>query len=106
MKTMRVDNVREELQQWMENEVRKVKDWSVNREVAWEDIEELANGDLAFEIKHPKYNRSIHWIHSDCVGIDHMSSEILKGDFTKAMEFIKRYRGIVLSWNFASEGDY
>ena len=92
-------DIRQELQEYLENEVRILNDWSVNKVVEWEDIEDLCNSsERAFQ-PHPIYDRNNHWIFSDCVAIDHMCSEILDGDFHKALEIIERYRGIKLVEN-------
>jgi len=99
-----MDNIRKEIQNWLELVTRVEKNIPFDKEVLWEDIEDVANGENCMEIKWEKYNnRTMHWVHSDAVGIDHMCSEILEGDFTKAMIFIQRYRGVVLSDELVKE---
>lgn len=103
-------DIRQELQEYLENEVRILNDWSVNKEVEWEDIEDLCNGSERMYQAHPQYDRNNHWIFSDCVSIDHMCQEVLGGDFSRAMDIIERYRGVKLvnSKNFDKllENDY
>jgi CBS domain containing-hemolysin-like protein len=96
-------DIRQELQEYLENEVRILNDWSVNKEVAWEDIEELCNRSERKYQPHPEYDTNNHWIFSDCVEIDQMCQEILGGDFSKALKIIERYRGVKLvnSENFS-----
>jgi uncharacterized membrane protein len=99
-----MDNIREEIQNWLEDRTREVKGIHPDTKVDWTDIEDIANGDQCMKIKWEKYeNRTIHWVHSDAVSIDHMCAEILSGDFTKAMELLKRYRNIVITNDFAKE---
>jgi hypothetical protein len=92
-------DIRQELQEYLENEVRILNDWSVNKVVEWEDIEDLCNGSERMFQPHPQYDRNNHWIFSDCVSIDHMCQEILGGDFQLAMIIIERYRGVKLVVN-------
>jgi hypothetical protein len=99
-----MDNIREEIQEWLELNTRVIKNIPFDKEVLWEDIEDVANGEHSMSIKWEKYGRrTFHWVHSDAVSIDHMCAEILDGDFTKAMEILKRYRGIVITDDFAKE---
>ena len=95
-----MNNIRAEIQEWLEINARVVKNIPFSKEVQWEDIEDVANGQYCQEIKWERYeNRTYHWVFSDAVGIDHMCSEILEGDFEMAMEYIVRYRGVILSEN-------
>jgi hypothetical protein len=96
-----MDNIRQEMQDWLELNARVAKGIPFGTEVIWEDIEDVANGEDCMSIKWEKYdNRTYHWVHSDAVSIDHMCQEILDGDFNTAMEMIKRYRNIVLTEKF------
>ena len=90
-------SIRQELQEYLENEVRILNDWSVNKTVEWEDIEDLCNNSDRLFQAHPIYDRNNHWIFSDCVAIDHMCQEVLNGDFLSAMTIIERYRGVKLT---------
>lgn len=98
-----MDNIRKEIQEWLELNARLIKGIPFNKEVMWEDIEDVANGEYCMSVKWEKYDRTFHWVHSDAVAIDHMCSEILMEDFGKAMEILKRYRGIVISDDLATE---
>jgi len=100
-------SIRRELQEFLENEVRKAKDWSVNKVVEWEDIEWLANNHPTSSIKHPVYDRTINWIFSDCIDIDHIElggrgfieyeENVAKQNVSTILTIIERYRGIVLT---------
>ena len=99
-----MDNIRKEIQEWLELNTRVIKEIPFEKEVAWEYIEEIANNTpFATRVKWEKYDRTFHWVHSDAVAIDHMCSEILPEDFGKAMEILKRYRGIVISDDLSTE---
>jgi len=97
-----MDNIRQEIQDWLELNARVVMNIPFDIEVQWEDIEQVAHSKDS-GIRWEKYDRTYHWVFSDAVAIDHMSTEILEGDFTKAIEILKRYRGIILSEHIAKE---
>lgn len=100
-------SIRRELQEYLENEVRILNDWSVNKEVEWEDIEVLCNSSERMFQKHPIYDRNNHWIFSDCVDIEHLelngrgfieySVDVAKQNVSTILTIIERYRGIVLT---------
>tara|TARA_R110000823_G_scaffold297559_3_gene417744 strand:+ start:439 stop:738 length:300 start_codon:yes stop_codon:yes gene_type:complete len=93
-----MDNIRDQIQTWLELVTRAVKNIPFDKEVVWEDIEDVYNGDY-YKPKTKAFNEELTFedVYGDAVSIDHMSSEILEGDFERAMAILKRYRGIVLS---------
>ena len=100
-------SIRRELQLYLENEVRILNDWSVNKEVIWEDIERLCNGSSRMFHPHPVYGIDNHWIFSDCVDIDHLefsgrgfieyTEGVAKQNVSTILSIIERYRGVVLT---------
>jgi predicted RNA methylase len=98
-------NIRQEMQEWLELVARTVKNIPFDKEVIWEDIEDVYNGlhsdaeTPIFDAYHEKL--SYETVYCDAVGIDHMCQEILKGDFAQAMKILKRYRGVVITNDFA-----
>jgi hypothetical protein len=70
----KIEIIRNELQSYMESEVRKVNDWSEDKNVEWEDIEsDFYMGNISQD-KHPKYNVTNEQVYSDSVDIDHYFS--------------------------------
>jgi len=100
-------SIRRELQEFLENEVRKAKNWSVNKVVDWDDIVWLANNHPTSSIKHPVYDRKINSIFNDCIDIDHIEvggrgfieycENVAKENVSTILTIIERYRGIVLT---------
>jgi hypothetical protein len=100
-------SIRRELQLYLENEVRILNDWSVNKAVEWEDIERLCNNSERMFHPHPVYDRNTHWIFSDCVDIDHLefsgrgfieyTEDVAKQNVSTILSIIERYRGVVLT---------
>tara|TARA_R110000772_G_scaffold219651_1_gene330190 strand:- start:96 stop:398 length:303 start_codon:yes stop_codon:yes gene_type:complete len=99
-----MNNIREEIQTWLELVTRAVKNIPFDKEIHWFDIEEVYIGDY-YTPMFSAYNEQLSYesVYSDAVSIDHMSSEILKGDFTQAMILLKRYKGIIITNNFYKE---
>jgi hypothetical protein len=98
-------NIRQEIQEWLELVARTVKNIPFDKEVIWEDIEDVYNGSHSdretpmFDAYHEKL--SYETVYCDAVSIDHMCAEILYGDFSQAMGILERYRGVVITDDFA-----
>ena len=99
---MKVDNIRNEIQEWLELVTRTVKGIPFDQKVEWGDIEEVYNS--SWHEERPTYkahNEELEFesVYTDAISIDHLSSEVLSDDFATVLELIKRYRGIVISEN-------
>ena len=93
-----MDNIRDEIQTWLELVTRSVKNIPFDKEVDWWDIEDVYIGDYHTpNFKALNEELTFEDVYGDAISIDHMSTEILEGDFDRAMKILKRYRGIVLS---------
>ena len=93
-----MESIRQEIQNWLELNTRIVKNIPFDKEVDWEDIEDVAHGEHCMSIKWERFgNRTFHCVYGDAVAIDHMCAEILNGDFEMAMQLIERYRGVKLT---------
>jgi len=107
----KLDNIRNEIQEWLEKTARSYGTIPPSKEVNWHDIEQVyhgyvpRDGDRKLDNKPhwDKYDISFESAFVDAVDIDHMSTEILEGDFDTLIHLVKKYRNIVLSEDIESE---
>ena len=110
---MKRDNIRDEIQEWLEETARSYGTISPGEEVDWYDIEQINMGIVPRE-RDRKLDNKPYWdkydiffetAYADAISIDHMQDEILKGDFDMLIHLVKKYKNIVLSDCIASEYD-
>ena len=107
----KLDNIENEIQEWLEETARSYGTIPPSKEVNWHDIEQVnhgyvpRDGDRKLDNKPhwDKYDISFESAFVDSVDITHMSTETLEGDFDTLIHLVKRYRNIVLSDEIASE---
>ncbi len=96
-----MQDIRSEIQNWLELVSRVVKNIPFEEEVDWGDIEDVYNGSHSDAVtpKYIAYNGevlSFETVYGDAIAMDHMCSEVLNGDFEQAIRIIERYRGVKL----------
>ena len=92
-------DIRSEIQNWLELVSRVVKNIPFEEEVDWEDIEDVYNGSHSDAVtpKYIAYNGevlSFETVYCDAITMDHMCSEVLNGDFEEAMRIPTKERKI------------
>ena len=95
-------SIREEIQTWLELVTRAVKNIPFDKDVDWFDVEDVYNGSHS-EAETPYYKSyngdelSFEEVYCDAIAIDHMSQEVMHGDFERAIKIIEKYKGIKLT---------
>lgn len=96
-----MQDIRSEIQNWLELVSRVVKNIPFEEEVDWFDIVDVYNGSHC-DAETPTYIAyngealSYETLYCDAITMDHMCSEVLNGDFEQAIRIIERYRGVKL----------
>ena len=98
-----MQDIRQEIQDWLELVTRGAKNIPFDKEVIWEDIEDVYNGG---DYETPLYKAmhdqlTFERVFCDAISIDHMCSEICEEDFEIAMKILARYKGILLTDSFS-----
>jgi len=96
-----MESVRKKIQNWLEVVARVVNNIPFDKEVDWLHIEGVYNGEYS-DAETPTYRAhngeqlTYETVYCDAVALDHMCSEVLNGDFEKAIIIIERYTGVKL----------
>ena len=97
-----MQDIRSEIQNWLELVSRVVKNIPFEQEVDWFDVEDVYTGSHS-DAETPTYIAyngealSYETVYCDAIAIDHMCQEVLNVDFEQAMRIIERYRGVKLT---------
>ena len=110
----KLDNIRDEIQEWLEETARSYGTIPPSKEVDWYDIEQIHHGyvprEKNIELDHAphwdKYNICFEDAYGDAITIDHMYMEIiLEDDYFHAKHLFKRYRNVVVNYTYDKKPD-